>query len=119
MHSARSASEAAFGDDEGALPIIAAVEHDEQAAGLDAAETACRPRALGEAHPQHVHRRAEILDFEAGEVAHRRVAAIGADDEIGAHVERAVGHFGLDARYRSRCPRQVVDLGLHRSLKLG
>ena len=91
--------EAAFGDDEGALPIIAAVEHDEQAPGLDAPKHRRTVLGLlGKAHPQHVHGRAEILDLETGDVAHRRVAAVGADHEIGAHVERAVRHFGRGRR---------------------
>ena len=72
---ARAAVEAAFGNDIGALPIVAAVERDEHHAGLDAAERLRRRRrALGEAEPEHVHRRAEILDFESGPLAARRSA---------------------------------------------
>ena len=96
------------------MPVVAAVEHDEQAPGLDAPKHHRTVLGLlGKAHPQHVHGRAEIVDFETGEVAHCRVAAVGADDEIGAHVERAVGHFGADAGHRPPVLDEVGDLGLH------
>ena len=106
--------EPAFGDDEGALPIIAAVEHDEQVSGLDASEdNASVLRALGEAQPQRIHGRAEILDLEAGKVAHRRVAPVGADHEIGLHVERPLRHLRPHAHHVVAVFHQIGDLGLH------
>ena len=81
--------EAALGNDIGALPIIAAVERDEHHAGLDAAERLLAVIGpLGEAEPQHVHRRAEILDLEAGERAHGGMPAVGAHHQIGFDFER-------------------------------
>jgi hypothetical protein len=88
--------EAAFRDDIGALPIIAAVERDEYHAGLDAAEQLRGvARVLGEAEPDYVHRRAEILDLQPGAHPHIGVASIGADNQIGPDLERAVRRFGL------------------------
>ena len=88
--------EAAFGNDISALPIIAAVERDEHHAGLHAAE---RLEAvigpLGEAEPQHIHRRAEILDFEAGKLAHRGAPAVGAHHQIGFDFDKSVRRLGL------------------------
>ena len=54
----------ALGDDVAALPVVAAVDHDEDA-GRRRSGPACRSGSLGlarEAEPQHVHRRAELAD---------------------------------------------------------
>ena len=52
--------DAALRDDEGALPVVVAVQHDEDAAGVDAAERLPGiVRRLRQAQPQHVHRRAD------------------------------------------------------------
>src|SRR5438876_9989322 len=56
----------AFCDDEGALPIVLAVEQDENFAPVDVAKGL--PRISGAAaypHPHHIHRSAEIDDFAA------------------------------------------------------
>ena len=56
----------ALGDDEGALPVVAAVEHHQDAAGIEAAQHLVRvARLVADAEPQHVHRRADILHLEA------------------------------------------------------
>ena len=60
------------------------------------------------AEPEHVHRRADILDLETGALAQRRVAAVAADDEIGADLELAVRRLGAhtdDAAVRPRSDR--------------
>ena len=46
----------------GALPVVAAVEHHEDAAGVEAAERSASriARPARQAHPQHVDRRAEV-----------------------------------------------------------
>ena len=41
------------------------------------------------------------------------MAAVGADHEIGAHLERAVRHFRAHAGHRAPVLDQVGDLGLH------
>src|SRR5207249_10947042 len=56
----------AFGDDEGALPVVLAIEQDENFAPVDMAKGL--PRISGTAaypHPHHIHRSAEIDHFEA------------------------------------------------------
>ena len=70
MPAALSSSNVPFGMMRRALPVFAAVDQHEHAA------VAHRPerlhgiaRMLGDAHPQHVHRRAEIFDFETGALA--------------------------------------------------
>jgi hypothetical protein len=110
--------EAAFGDDEGALPIVAAIEHHEEAPRLDTAEHR-GPVAfpLGKPEPKHVHRRAEILALEPGERAQRRVPAVGGDDKGGADFEQPLWRFGLDTRDRRAVHQEAVGLGLHAQAK--
>src|SRR5205823_11671879 len=86
---------AVLADDKGALPVIAAVESHEQVAEIDKTAGLLRivlpPR---QAHPQHIHRRAEIGHRETRSLAHGRVTPVGADDEVGADLDwatRAVG----------------------------
>src|SRR5260221_6863596 len=92
--------EAALADDEGALPVIAAVEHHQDAAGVDAAQRLRRGvRVLGNTHPQHVDRRAEIDDLEPRLLPQSRMAAIRADDEAGADVQRAARRWRGGTRH--------------------
>ena len=87
--------DAALLDDIGALPVIAAVEHDHHPAGLDMAEGVRRVVGLArDAKPQHVHRRAVILARETCLFAHRGMPAVTADDEIGADDQHAVRRLG-------------------------
>ena len=80
----------ALADDQRALPVVAAIEHHQALAVGEAAEDEMRIiRPLGEAQPQHVHRRADVLHLQAGGVAQGRVPAVGADDEIGGDLDRA------------------------------
>ena len=71
------------------------------------------PRPLGQPHPQYVHRGAEILDLETGKIAHRGVAAVGADHEIGGHFERAPGHLRPDSDHNALVFDEIGDLCLH------
>ena len=68
---------------------------------------------LRQAEPQHVHRRAEILDLQAGALAHGRVPAVAADREVGAHLERAVRRVGAHAGDAAALLDQVDRLGPH------
>src|SRR5439155_5181715 len=57
----------AFGDDEGALPVVLAIEQDENFAPVDMAKGL--PRISGTAaypHPHHIHRSAEMYSGRAG-----------------------------------------------------
>src|SRR4029077_16751871 len=82
--------DAALGNDEGALPVVAAVEHHHHLAGFDVAESlGVVGRLARQAEPQHVHRRAVVVALQAGLFAHRGMPAVGADDAIGAGRPRA------------------------------
>ena len=104
----------ALADDEGALPVVAAVEHDEGSAGLDAAEHGAR--LLGTARqlePQHVHGRAQVPHLEARRGPQRRVPAVGGDDEIGAHLQVARRRSGDHAGDALVVADEIDRLGLH------
>ena len=91
----------ALRNDVGALPIVAAVEHDEDAPGQEpAAGLDGVVGAPAQPEPQHVHRRAELLDFKPRLLANDRVAAVAAD-------RRAARGFrgGRPASWRAR-PRR-------------
>src|SRR4029079_13534949 len=103
---------------EGALPIVATVEHDEQPTGLDAAKGVVAIfGALGEAEPQHVYRRAEILNLEPGKVAHRGMAPVGTDDEVDLHPQRALRNLSHHAGDSVVLPQEVSDLRLHAEIE--
>ena len=70
----------ALRNDIGALPIIAAVDLDDQSAGAErAAGLVDRRCLLRQPEPQHVDRRAEILLRKPGFVAQDRASAVGGD----------------------------------------
>src|SRR5215469_8867877 len=109
---------AAFRNDEGALPILAAVEHYKDAAGIDPPERLSRiVRMPRQPHPQHVHRRPEIDDVEAGSFAYGRVAAVGCNDQIGSDLEFSVVGRRSHAVYAPAFDDEFSNLGLHPELK--
>jgi hypothetical protein len=55
----------ALADDQGALPVIAAVEHHQCLAALDAAQGQTMLRSRGYAKPEHVHRGSDVGHLEA------------------------------------------------------
>ena len=80
------------------MPVVAAVDQDDDAPGFEAAHGfAGSLGLLRQAEPQHVHRRAEVLRFKPGALAHGRVPAVASDGEIGAHLEGAVRRIGAHA----------------------
>ena len=85
----------ALGDQEGALPIIAAVDHHQQPPALDIpAQAGTHFVGLPDAEPEHVHRRAQILQRKHR--ADDRCPAVGGDGQPGANLA-AVGQ--ADAGY--------------------
>ncbi len=110
----------ALGNDVGALPVVAAVEHHQDAARIEATQHLLGiARLVAQPEPQHVHRRAEVADLDAGLVPHRRMPSIGADDEIGADVD-----FGtVDRRLHTDDPAALLDqplrLGMHQEPEAG
>ncbi len=82
---------AAFGNDEGALPVRAAVEHGQEFAGVNAAQ--CHRRIALSArnvHPQDVHGRAEIDGFQAGFLTNDGMAAVRGNSETGMNLKLAL-----------------------------
>src|SRR5206468_8387149 len=60
-----------LGNDIGALPIVAAIEHHEYLAGPEATERRIAVARLSrQVHPEHVDRRAEVVDLEPRALAH-------------------------------------------------
>ncbi len=73
-------SKRALGNHVGALPIVFAIESDEDFSVAKTAERLCGIAGLARnAHPEDVDGSAEIDDFEAGLFADDGVAAIGTD----------------------------------------
>lgn len=107
-------------DCKAALPIIPAIEQDENSAGDEMAKGVSgiigTPR---QPHPQHIHRRADIDDLEARLLAHLRAAPVGADDEICAHGEFAIGDHRSQAGDAPVVEDQVANLRLHSQLEGG
>ncbi len=109
-----------FRNDIGALPIIPAVDRDHDRAGIEKAKAFFRVAVLAlEPEPQHVHRRAEIIDSEACALAHHRMAAIAGDNEARAHRDVALGRGRAHAGDRAVLLDQVSALGLHHQMEGG
>src|SRR5712664_3157602 len=82
---------AALGNDEGALPVRAAVQHYQEFAGINAAQRNRRiALSARNTHPEDIHGRAEIDDFEAGFLTKDGMAAICGNGETGANFELAL-----------------------------
>ena len=65
----------------GALPVITAVESDQNPAGAETAQSFVGIRGLaGETHPEDVDGSAQVVYFQAGFFADDGAAAIGSDD---------------------------------------
>jgi len=105
-------------DDEAALPVLAAVEHDEQPARGEPAETTDGVLGpAGESKPQHVHRRAELFDSKPGLAPDDRVPAVGGDDERRLHLEPALGRVHRDADHAARLFDEPGHLRAHPKLE--
>ncbi len=89
--------EGAFADDVGALEVVVAVDEDEEAAVVDVAE-AFRDRWVArDAEPEDVDGDAFFDDVKVRGGYGGGVAAVAADDEVGADLVRAFGGLGDDA----------------------
>src|SRR5918993_1078363 len=72
-------------DDEGALPIIATVDHHEDAPAIDIAAKACRPLpALAQTEPEYVYRRTQVL--KGKDLPGDRRAAVRCDGQRSAQL---------------------------------
>ena len=109
----------AFSDHVSALPILTAVdEHHEL---LRADESKCLRwvvRLLRETEPEHIDWGAEIDYFESAFRPDRGTPSVGADDQIGADVQRpfwsGCGHSNNSLIF----DKQVRDFGFHTQLEL-
>src|SRR5262249_51207530 len=70
-------------------------------------------RPPGYAKPQHVHGRTEFIDVEACPLPDDRMAPIGANDQIGENVYRAMVRLGSNTNDAVFLFQQVDDLRLH------
>ncbi len=96
------------------MPIVAAVEHHQDAAGIEATHHLLRiARLVRQAKPQHVHRRTDVADLDAGPLAHRRMSAVGTDHEIGADLLGGTIHRGAHADHPAALFDQLLGLGMH------
>jgi len=92
----------ALRNNEGALPIVLAVEHHEDPARVKSVKGLSGvPGPPRQSHPQHIHRGSEIDDLETGFLAHRRMTPVGAHDEIGPDGELPVRGFDSHAGHAS------------------
>src|SRR5262249_35906844 len=77
----------ALAGDEGALPVAAAVEHDQRRPRLDAPpDGAALLGPSREPEPQHVPGAGHVPPPQPPRRAQRRVAAVGGDDEVGVQL---------------------------------
>src|SRR5437667_1266436 len=110
----------AFCDDEGALPIVLAIEQDENFAPVDVAKGL--PRISGAAaypHPHHIHRSAEIDHFEACALADYRMAPVSPNRQLGANLQRPLRRFDLHARHSTFLLDEIGHLCTHLQVKCG
>ena len=120
--SARNASsplrdlvDASLRDDEPALPVLAAVDQHEDPAAIEPADRLSRRRrAARQPHPEDVDRGTDVLDFEPGPLADRRVPPVRADRERGAGPRAVHPASGADADDLAPSHRiRSVTFGLH------
>ena len=105
--------ERALRDDIGTLPVLAAIDRHENGSRAEEAKALFRVvRLVPNAKPQHVHRRAEILDGKAGPLAHRRMAPVAGNDERRPHFDLALGAVRPYAHDRTAFFDQVGPLRL-------
>ena len=90
--------EGVFGDDEGALEVVGAIDEDGEGAVVDVADDVGGVGvAAGEAEPEDVDGDAGLVDGEVGGGAGGGVAAIAAYDEGGGDIDWAGRGVGMDA----------------------
>src|SRR4029077_14902468 len=110
--------EATLGNDEAALPVIAAVEQQEEFAVLKKAERLFRViRLLGDAHPERFDWRAKLTQAKTGADMCRRVSPVRANHEVCAHFQSAARSLCAHTDHLLILNQHVDDLGLHEQLE--
>src|SRR2546423_10889448 len=103
-----------FAYDQTSLPIIAAIDEDEDLSIVQSTKQLTRIGGLArDDHPEHVHRRAEIGRLESSRLAYRRLSAIAADDEIGVDVLHTGWRFRLHSSDPIAVKTKSGDLRFH------
>ena len=117
----RSVLGAALGNDEGALPVVAAVDGDDEVARRDPGQgRVLAARVATDPKPEHVDRRADVLDRQAGGGAHGRAPAVAADRAVGVDLERSLGRTAAHtADAAVAFGQQPGHVGLHAELEGG
>ena len=106
--------ERALRDHVAALPVVAAVDHDEDLPRVEAPHALRRALpARREVEPQHVHRSSQLLHLQSGLRAERGVSPVGRDDEIAADRDRARQSGCLHADHAPRLLEQPGRFGPH------
>ena len=107
-------------DDVAALPVLAAVDHDEDPADVEAPHGLCGiGGSPGEAEPQDVHRCAELQTMEEGLLPDHRGPAIGAHDQVRADRQWALRCGHANAHRAPRLLDQPGHLRAHPQIEGG
>src|SRR6516225_8463125 len=104
----------AFADHESALPIVATVDQDCDAACSEAAHgLGGIARFRAQAKPEHIHRGSEIFSGKTGAGANRRMAPVAADGKVGTDLERPIGRLCADAGDAAALLDEIERFGAH------
>src|SRR5262249_5554446 len=110
-----------LGEHESCLPIIEAVEHDEDAPAADAAEgAACHLRVLWNARqskPQYIHGRRRLDWRNSRQLPHLGESSVGANGQWRAHFVPAVRPKVAHAPHHTLLVDQSLYMGMHYKAK--
>ena len=112
-------AEAAFGNDESALPVIAAIEQHQQLAVLKKAKRLSRIILfLGNPHPEDVDRYAKLASLKTGAHLSDRMSSIRSDDEVCMHLQLATRRFCEHASHAVVLEDKINNFVFHEQLEI-
>jgi hypothetical protein len=100
-----------------ALPVVAAIERHHHPAGSTRKQVFVFISPLARAKPQHIHRRADFLDLEAGAFAHQRMAAVAGNGQVGRDIDHAIRRLRLHARDALAVTNEIDRFRRHQHLE--
>src|SRR5262245_21556148 len=110
--------EESFGNDEAALPIVAAIERDKNPSRIEASHGRGRVvRTSTEAKPKNIHRSAKFLHFQTSVCSHDRAAAVCTHDKISKYFDHSGGSIGVKADHARRFFDKAACLSFHHETK--